>query len=173
MISIRELGRRAGAMRRHIGTISAPDDLGLDVIGVPAGSAVELDLRLEAVTEGVFVSGTAHAALAGQCARCLDPLTDEITVQLGELFAYPDTLTDLSTEEDEVSRVQGDRVDVESTVRDAIVLALPLAPLCGEDCLGLCPGCGGRRAELGPEHGHDTMDPRWAALRGSGQPRSH
>lgn len=173
MLSIRELGRRAGTMRRQVDTVVVPDDLGLDEIGVPAGSGIELDLRLEAVTEGVFVSGTAHATLAGQCARCLDPLTDEITVQLGELFAYPDTLTDLSTEEDEVSRVQGDWVDIESTVRDAIVLALPLAPLCDEDCLGLCPDCGGKRAQLGPQHRHDTMDPRWAALRGYGLPRSH
>jgi hypothetical protein len=79
---------------------------------VPAGSPVELDVRLESVTEGVYVSGTAHARLEGECARCLDPLTDEITVQIGELFAYPDSVTDETTEEDELPRVVDDRVDL-------------------------------------------------------------
>ncbi|MGH3918828.1 MAG: YceD family protein, partial [Pseudonocardiaceae bacterium] len=50
-------------------------------------------------------------------------------------------------------------------VRDAVLLALPQAPLCHDDCPGLCPECGGKRAERGTDHQHDTMDPRWAALR--------
>ena len=49
-------------------------------------------------------------------------------------------------------------------VRDAVVIAVPSAPLCTPDCAGLCPGCGGKWAELGPEHAHETIDPRWAAL---------
>jgi uncharacterized protein len=49
-------------------------------------------------------------------------------------------------------------------VLDAIVLALPGAPLCADDCAGLCPDCGGKWADLGPDHRHETMDPRWAAL---------
>jgi uncharacterized protein len=49
-------------------------------------------------------------------------------------------------------------------VRDTIVLALPGAPLCADDCAGLCADCGGKWADLGPDHRHETMDPRWAAL---------
>ncbi len=56
--------------------------------------------------------------------------------------------------------------DLEPALRDAVVLALPLAPLCTDDCPGLCVECGGRRADLAPDHGHETLDPRWAALRG-------
>jgi uncharacterized protein len=102
--------------------------------------------------------------LSGECARCLDALTDEVDVELSELFAYPDSITDETTDADELPRVVDELVDVEQIVRDAVVLALPLAPLCQADCLGLCPDCGEKRADLGPEHGHETLDPRWAAL---------
>jgi uncharacterized protein len=86
-------------------------------------------------------------------------------VQIGELFAYPDSVTDETTEEDELPRVVNDRVDLEQTVRDALVLDLPLAPLCQPDCRGLCVECGEKWADLAPDHGHETLDPRWAALR--------
>lgn len=139
--------------------------LALDVIGIPPGEDLVLDVRLESVVEGVLVSGTVSAPLAGQCARCLDPVVDRLEVELTELFAYPDTATDESTDPDEVSRVVGDLVDLEPVVRDAVLLALPQAPLCRDDCPGLCPECGGKRAELDTDHRHDTMDPRWAALK--------
>ena len=86
-------------------------------------------------------------------------------VELGELFAYPDSVTDETTDADELPRVVDEHVDTEQTVRDALVLALPLAPLCRPDCPGLCPDCGEKWADLPPEHGHETLDPRWAALR--------
>jgi len=154
-------------MRVHRRTVAAPGQpaLGIDVIGVPAGAPVQLEVRLEAVTEGVYVSGTVRAPLVGECARCLDPLTDEVDAEIAELFAYPDSLTDETTEADELPRVVGEQVDVEQVVRDAVVLGLPLSPLCREDCPGLCPDCGQRRAELAPDHGHERLDPRWAALR--------
>jgi uncharacterized protein len=168
VFSTRELGRQPGTMRSYHRTVPAPPDdarLGLEVIAVPAGAPIELDVRLESVTEGVYVSGTVRAPLRGECARCLDGVVDEIEAEIGELFAYPESVTDATTDDDELPRVVDEQVDVEQTVRDALVLALPLAPLCDPDCAGLCPDCGGRRAELGPDHRHETMDPRWAALR--------
>lgn len=163
----RELGRRPGAERAYTRTVAAPAEppLGIETIGVPPGSPVELEVRLESVTEGVYVSGTAHAELEGECARCLDPLRDEITVELAELFAYPDSVTDETTDADELPRVVDEHVDTEQLVRDALVLDLPLAPLCRPDCPGLCVGCGAKWADLAPDHGHETLDPRWAALR--------
>ena len=166
VIDTREVGRRPGNMRTYRRTIPAPPGFGLEVIGIPESSPIELDLRVESATEGVFVSGTAHADVAGECARCLEPTGYPLTVRLGELFAYPDTATEATTDPDEVSRVVDDLVDTEEMVRDAVLLALPLAPLCADDCTGLCPDCGGRWAELDPRHSHATMDPRWAALRG-------
>ena len=168
VFTTRELGRRPGIMRTYRRTIPAPAEparLGLDTIAVPVGEPIELDVRLEAVTEGVYVSGSVHASLAGECARCLDGLTDEIDVELSELFAYPDSVTDETTDEDELPRVVDDHVDLEQTVRDALVLDLPLAPLCQPDCRGLCVECGEKWADLAPDHGHETLDPRWAALR--------
>jgi uncharacterized protein len=153
-------------MRAYQRTIPAPSGLGLEVIGIPEGSPIELDIRFESATEGVFVSGTASAAVEGECARCLEPIAYPLTVQMGELFAYPDSVTEATTDSDEVSRVVDDTIDTEEMVRDAVLLALPLAPLCQEDCAGLCVECGDRWAELGPDHSHDTMDPRWAALKG-------
>jgi uncharacterized protein len=141
------------------------EGLGLkDVIAVPAGGAVELDLLLESVVEGVLVTGTARTVVEGECSRCLEPLSAEVEVELTELYAYPDSTTDETTEEDEVSRLHDDLIDLEPVVRDAVVLSLPQVPLCSPDCPGLCVYCGGRLADLGPDHGHETIDPRWAAL---------
>lgn len=164
VFDLRELGRRAGALRTYRRTAPAPAELGSEVIGVPAGSPLDVDVRLESVTEGVLVTGTVAAQLTGQCARCLDPLEDELDVEVCELFAYAASATDETTEEDEVHRVDGDLIDVEPVVRDAIVLALPWTPLCRPDCAGLCPTCGRRLDDLPPDHGHQELDPRWAAL---------
>ena len=129
----------------------------------PKVSPVELDLRLEAVMEGVLVTGTARAALEGECARCLEPISDEIEVRFQELFVYDDREVD-PDEELEVSKLQDDLVDLEPLLRDAVVLALPFQPLCQDDCPGLCAECGARLAD-DPDHTHDEpVDPRWAAL---------
>jgi len=156
-------------MKRFRRTVSAPADLGLGgVVGVPEGADLELDLRLESVMEGVLVSGTARAPLSGECVRCLDPVDSDVDVDLQELYVYRDHAlaggagADV---EDAELQVEGDLLDLEPAVRDAVVLALPQAPLCRDDCPGLCPQCGARLAD-DPQHTHDTTDPRWAALTG-------
>lgn len=135
------------------------------MVGVPEGADVELDIRLEAVLEGVLVTGTARAPLSGECARCLDPLTSSIEVEFQELYVYDDTRSGENAEDDE-RRLEGDLIDLEPVVRDAMVLALPLSPLCRDDCPGLCSDCGVRLADAEPDHHHDAVDPRWAALQG-------
>jgi len=117
------------------------------------------------VVEGVLVTGSATAPIHGECSRCLDEIDDELTVGLTELFAYPDSTTEATTEDDEVGHLVNDKIDLEPLVRDQVVLALPQAPLCEPDCQGLCPECGGKWADLGPKHEHETIDPRWAALK--------
>ena len=123
-----------------------------------------LDLRFEAVSEGVLVTGSAVAPLTGECARCLDPLTSSIEVSFQELYRYlPDLGEDGADGEDR--SLDGDFLDLEPTFRDAVVLALPLSPLCRDDCPGLCAECGAKLADAGPDHGHgDKVDPRWGAL---------
>jgi len=163
VLDTRELGRRPGSQRQEKRTVPAPADLGIEVLRVPEGSPVDLDLRLEAVMEGVLVTGSASAELAGECARCLEPITDEIEVRFQELFVYDDQ--DYSSEEDdEVSMLEGDLLDLEPLLRDAVVLALPFQPLCEDDCPGLCPECGARLKD-DPDHTHEApIDPRWAGL---------
>ena len=163
MLDTRELGRRPGSQRQVKRTVPAPADLGIEVLGVPEGSEVDLDLRLEAVMEGVLVTGTATAELEGECARCLEPISDEIEARFQELFVYPEHQTS-HDEDDEVSKLEDDLVDLEPLLRDAVVLALPFQPLCEDDCPGLCTECGARLAD-DPDHAHEApIDPRWASL---------
>jgi uncharacterized protein len=165
IIDARDLGRRPGSSRRYQRTGAFDYELSFEpVVTLPSGRAVEFDVLLESVVEGVLVTGTAGTEIDGECARCLDPLTERVTVTFTELFAYPNSATDTTTDNDEVFRLVDDLVDLEPVVRDAIVLALPPAPLCTPDCRGLCADCGGRWADLEPDHRHETMDPRWAAL---------
>ena len=163
VLDTRELGRRPGSMREVRRQAESGTAFGLDLVRVPAMASVELDLRLESVMEGVLVTGTATAPLTGECARCLEPFTDTLTVDLQELFAYADTTTDQTTDE-EVARMDGDLIDLEPTLRDAVVLALPLTPVCTPDCGGLCVDCGERLDDLPEDHSHAVVDPRWAGL---------
>ncbi len=143
-------------------TVSAPADLGTDVIAVPQGSELDLDLRLESVVEGVLVSGTVTATAVGQCVRCLDDLRREVEVDVLQLYAYPGQVP-ADAEDDETDELVGDLVDFEPVLRDAVVLALPFQPVCRDDCPGLCSECGVHLAD-DPGHHHDQVDPRWAAL---------
>ena len=174
VLDTRELGRRPGSMREVHRTAPAPERLGVDLIGVPAGADVELDLRLESVMEGVLVSGTATVPLSGECGRCLEPVSDTLTVDLQELYSYDGD--DDGDADEETARMEGDLLDLEPVLRDAVVLALPLTPLCREDCSGLCAECGVRLDDLPAgereEHGHDAPDPRWAGLAGALDPQT-
>jgi uncharacterized protein len=160
VFDIHELGRRPGAMTRISRTVPAPADLGLDVVGVPEGSDVVLQVRLESVVEGVLASGTARAWLAGECVRCLDEIERDLEVDFQELYVYAGRDAD-----EQASRLEGDLLDLEPVLRDAVVLALPLQPTCRPDCPGLCPECGAHLAHE-PGHRHEVADPRWAALQG-------
>ena len=119
--------------------------------------------------EGVLVTGSAKAGLEGECVRCLEPISDEIEVEFQELFVYDQGShrggeEAADPEDDETSRLEGDLLDLEPLLRDAVVLALPFQPLCEDDCPGLCAECGARLAD-DPDHAHEAaIDPRWAGL---------
>jgi uncharacterized protein len=164
VLDTRELGRRPGSMQVLRRTVPAPTDLGLALIAVPAGTDITLDLRLEAVMEGVLVSGQVTATACGECVRCLDPVETPIDTEICELYAYPGRAADAAVDDD-LGHLVGDLIDLEPRLRDAIVLSLPLRPVCRVDCPGLCAGCGERLADLPPGHAHEMVDSRWAALR--------
>ena len=162
VIDTHELGRRVGAMKDIQRIAEAPDGIGTDVIGVPPGSSVEFELRLESVVEGVLVTGAAEVTLTGQCGRCLEPISFDEEIDLQELYLYPDKEPD----DEEASRLEDDLLDLEPLLRDTVVLDLPYTPLCRPDCAGLCPDCGAN-LNADPDHAHDDrIDPRWAGLSG-------
>ncbi|SCD88798.1 uncharacterized protein GA0115240_12867 [Streptomyces sp. DvalAA-14] len=159
-------------MRKVSRSVPAPKDLGIvDVIGVPEGATVELALRLESVLEGVLVTGTVRAPVAGECVRCLEPVRRELDADFQEMFSYPDADTRTArrdeagddAEDEDVLELEDDLFDLEPVLRDAVVLALPLQPVCRDDCPGLCSECGALLAD-DPEHHHEVTDIRWAAL---------
>ena len=160
-------------MKRVSRTVPAPADLGLaDVLGVREGADVELDLRLESVMEGVLITGTAHAPVRGECVRCLEPVGWELDAEFQELYSYPDAAErfggdaeETDGDEDEALVLVDESFDLQPVLRDAVVLELPLQPVCQEDCPGLCAECGARLAD-DPGHHHDAPDIRWAALQG-------
>ena len=168
VLDTRELGRRAGSMKAYKFSVAAPADLGLAMIAVPSGSDIDFDIRLEAVVDGVLVSGTALVSVEGECSRCLEPIAFDMEVDLQELFEYPATdakgrMVEKPDADDELPQLDGDYLDLEPVLRDAVVLAFPLSPLCQPDCRGLCSECGANLNE-NPDHVHETVDPRWAAL---------
>ncbi|MFI1357595.1 YceD family protein [Streptomyces sp. NPDC020898] len=170
-----ELGRRPGALQRLNREIDAPKDLGIQgVIGVPEGAPVKLELRLESVMEGVLVTGTARARAKGECVRCLEPLEQELAADFQEMFSYPDAddrgrvkaePADDAEDDEDMLFIEDGLFDLESVLRDAVVLALPMQPVCQDDCPGLCSECGARLAD-DPAHHHEAVDIRWAALQG-------
>lgn len=164
VINISRLGRRPGSVFEVHNQVPSPSRIGLDLVAIERDSILELDLRVESVSEGVLVTGTVGAPTVGQCVRCLTPVAGSIEVRLTELFAYPNSVTDETTEEGEVCRVVADTVDVEQPLIDAVGLELPLSPLCAPDCPGLCPRCGVPLATAEPGHQHEAIDPRWAKL---------
>ncbi len=136
-----------GSVLRHTRTVPAPGDLAVELASIPEGSELELEVQLEGVTEGVLVTATVQAPLAGECARCLEPVSSTTQVRFRELFGY-------EANEEGGYLLDGDLLDLEPALRDALVLELPLAPLCAADCPGLCVECGVRLADAGPDHGH-------------------
>lgn len=175
LFNTHDLPRRAGEMREHELDVPAPERVGIDVIAVPEDQRIHVAMRLESVTEGVLVTAQVSTVAEGECIRCLDPMEMPISRNFQELFRYEpekahtkaqrkaaEVLDDL--DEDEDLMMDGEVINLEGPVRDAIVLALPINPLCTLDCPGLCPRCGVKWSLLEPDHGHEAKDPRWSAL---------
>jgi DUF177 domain-containing protein len=140
--------------------VSAPAELGSGMVRVPEGGDLHLEVLLEDVSGGVLVTAAVAAPLVGECARCLDEFASSTRVRFRELFA-----AEAGGSGDDGYLLDGDLLDLEPALRDALVLDLPLSPLCTEDCAGLCAVCGIRLADAEPEHGHRDDGGVWAVLK--------
>ena len=169
VLDTKEVGRRPGSMTELTREVAAPAEFGTDVMAVAEGDPISLDLRLESVVEGVLVTGSARAIATGACVRCLDPVTEEVDARFQELFAYADRAAHhLEVGDEDAAEeyvIEDGLIDLETLLRDTVVPTLPFQPVCREDCPGLCDQCGVRLAD-DPDHQHDVIDPRWAALQG-------
>ncbi len=158
VFDIRTLG--PASARSESRTVPAPADLGAGMVRVPEGSDLELDVQLEDVGDGVLATALATAPLIGECARCLDQFTSTTQVRFCELFAAQP-----GESGDDGYLLDGDLLDIELALRDALVLELPLSPLCRPDCAGLCSRCGIKLANAEPGHAHPDDGGVWTVLK--------
>jgi uncharacterized protein len=116
----------------------------LEITGsrVPPGGAVEVEAVLDATDGGIAVGGTVRAPWVGECRRCLGEVTGQLDVEVHELYQGHHRADPAPEDEEETYLLTGDFLDLEPLARDAVLLSLPLAPLCRPDCAGLCPTCG-------------------------------
>jgi uncharacterized protein len=156
-IDVRDLVGHPGASREATvrGTI---EGLGTELVAVPEEQPIEADLLLESVIEGILVSGHVAGTFHLRCARCLIEFDRPFDVAVHELFVpHPDEDGDEYALDPELG------IDPEQMVRDVVGVEMPFSPLHNPDCKGLCEICGGNR-NLGECPGHETIDPRFAAL---------
>jgi uncharacterized protein len=133
------------------------DDLAISASRVPAGEPIALDVELQAVNDGIVVVGTVRGTWAGECRRCLKDARGEVVAEVQEVYERDPV-------EGETRKLDGIEVDLTELARDAVLLELPLAPVCRDDCAGLCPQCGVDLNDSTCECVVETKDPRWAAL---------
>ena len=175
LLNTHELPRRAGEMKEYELDIAAPFRVGVPLIGVPEGDIIEIDARCESVTEGILVTADIYAVAIGECIRCLDPVELPVDRTIQELYRYEPTddkgkknrkkaEEEDDLEEDEALFVEGEQVNLEIPILDAVILSLPVNPVCDEECMGLCPDCGEKWESLPEDHAHDVVDARWAGL---------
>ena len=177
-----ELPRRAGEMKEYQLDLEILEPVGVPLVAVPAGDVIEVDMRLESVAEGILLSADLYAIAKGECIRCLDPVEITVERKIQELYRYEPTndkggkrkkhssRTDNSDEIDldavDELWLDGNEMNLEIPIRDAVVLDLPVNPLCSDECLGLCPECGEKWEKLPEGHAHEVIDARWAGLAG-------
>ena len=164
-VNLHELPRRAGEMKSYHLAFPAPEPIGTPMLAIKAGQELKIDFKAEAVSDGVLISGRIISEAEGECGRCLDEIREEVDQDFRELFLYESRKSD-NEDDDELFALDGDIADIETPIRDAVVLAMPLNPLCKPDCMGLCSECGERLERLGPDHSHEKVDPRWSGLTG-------
>ncbi|MDN5599391.1 MAG: YceD family protein [Brachybacterium sp.] len=159
-----DLVGRIGSHRGVERTVPAPPrEAGGVAMQVPEGEDIAVEAELESVVEGIYAHGTVTAHLQGECSRCLDPVEQDVTARLDELFMYPEKVK--AEDKEDTVLFENDAVNLGPLVRDALAMEADERPLCREDCPGLCAQCG-FRMEDDPEHHHDVVDPRFAALQG-------
>ena len=192
LFSTHDLPRRPGEMREYFVPIEVHDVMGFDILAIATDEPIDIELKLESVSDGVLATANVRSLATGECTRCLDPVEIDIDENFVELYEYSEDPRILRKrekkmserakakkleeeeldEEDEIRQMDGEDIDLEGPIRDAIILNLPINPLCTPDCPGLCPECGEKWRDLPGDHAHQVTDIRWAGLEGLELPES-
>ena len=176
-VSVAQVASRPGQSKPIDTVFPAPSGIGDDIVGVREGADVRVVGSFDSIVDGLVFTGRVEAPLTAECTRCLKPIDPDWTVNATLFFPYDAPGADDGRGNGEVEIIAGEDeaedvyplssdgafADMESPLRDTLVEALPLQPLCREDCLGLCPQCGVDLNE-DPDHHHDVTDIRFAAL---------
>ena len=170
LVPITNLRRTLGSRREEqragrVGELRVADSV------VSANETVEADALLDSVDGGIEVTATVSAPWTGLCRRCLEPVSGRLEAHVREMYR-PRRPGEAPEDDEETYPLSGELLDLQPLVRDAILLELPIAPLCREDCAGLCASCGADLNDGPCSCPPATGDPRWAvldALRESGQ----
>ena len=181
LFNAHDLPRRPGEMREYELTFDVHEELGFEVLSIAADEPIDIDLRIESVAEGILATATVRTEASGECGRCLDAVYYDVDETFQELYEYvedprqarkknkpgkkrPSKVEEDDLDEDLVRQMDGELIDLDGPIRDAIILNLPINPLCTPDCPGLCPDCGMKWIELPEDHEHAPADIRWAGL---------
>lgn len=159
VLGVADLHHHPGARRheRVVTRVGQLADVGVAGAHIAPTGDVDVDVILEAVSDGILVSGSVRATWEAECRRCLAPAAGPAQADIRELF-------EARPAEGESWPLRHEQVDLEPLVREALLLALPLAPLCRESCAGLCSVCGADLNEGPCSCVPEDRDPRWAAL---------
>lgn len=178
VLSLRDQPRQEGSRKEHSLTWAVPEGWNTEVVALPPGTTVPLEVAITSIDEGVLVEVSGNTTLVGQCVRCLEPATVPIEIDAAEIYYEAPARgrakrreqrasSDIEITGDELDEelfIDQDTVDLEPLLRDELLSDAPLQPLCESDCLGLCEHCGKLLKDLEPGHSHEFLDPRFAAL---------
>lgn len=156
LFNVAELLRRP-ATDRDVRVDLTAEELGLDDARVAADAPVVVVARLESLSDGVVVTGRVEAPWHDTCRRCLVPLEGVAVAPVDELYQQHIT-------SDEAFPIVADQIDLAPMARELVMLELPMAPLCRDDCAGICPTCGANRNEQPCSCATPKVDDRWSAL---------
>lgn len=161
LLGVTELRRRPGT-QRPVSLQAALPDLAITTARVPEGAEIGLEAVVEAVegSSALTLTGTVTVPWVADCRRCLDEVSGVERVDVREVF-------ETRPEPGETYPIEGDDIDLEPVLRETVLLHLPLAPLCSEDCRGPVPEAFPARPAEDAEADEPVeppKDPRWAAL---------
>ena len=157
VVEVADLRRRLGE-RRAIDLVVGHEPFAVGTSHVDADDPVAVSLSLESISAGISATGRVEVRWHGSCRRCLDDIEGQLVAEVSEIFA------DVPVE-GETYPIGHDQIDVAELVRDAVLMALPTAPLCREDCSGPIPDrFPVTVAEDDTGDSDRPIDPRWAAL---------